>query len=112
MMRTKTVAGALALAFSAAALAGCATSSGGAGAGNDEQPDEKEQAAMKAIGAKADGKIVRSSSRLNNHDLFVMNNDGSNVHNITKGDAENKNHKNTHKDCKILFTRIIKGWVF
>jgi len=112
MMRTKTVAGALALAFSAAALAGCATSSGGAGAGNDEQPDEKEQAAMKAIGAKADGKIVWSSSRLGNHDLFVMNTDGSNVHNITKGDAVDWFPRFSPDGSKILFTRSKKGWVF
>src|SRR3569623_2691489 len=101
MMRTKTVAGALALAFSAAALAG-----------NDEQPDEKEQAAMKAIGAKADGKSVWSSSRLGYHDLFVMNTDGSTVLNITKGDAGDWFPRFSPDGSKILFTRSKKGWVF
>jgi len=93
-------------------FAGCATSGGATGTGNDEQPSEKEEAAMKAVGAKADGKIVWSSSRLGNHDLFVMNTDGSNVHNITKGDAVDWFPRFSPDGSHILFTRSKKGWVF
>src|SRR3569623_2173080 len=102
----------LALALLAGTLAGCATTAGGTGTGNDEQPDDKEQAAMKTVGAKADGQIVWSSSRLGNHDLFVMNTDGSNVHNITKGDAVDWFPRFSPDGSKILFTRSKKGWVF
>ena len=111
MIRPKNFTG-LAMLALAAALGGCATSGGAGGAGNDEQPDEKEQAAMKAVGAKADGKIVWSSSRLGNHDLFVMNTDGSNVHPITKGDAVDWFPRWSPDGSRILFTRSKKGWVF
>jgi hypothetical protein len=111
MIRTKTVT-ALAMVALAAALGGCATSGGSTGTGNDEQPDDKEQAAMKAVGGKADGKIVWSSSRLGNHDLFVMNTDGSHVHNITKGDAVDWFPRFSPDGSRILFTRSKKGWVF
>lgn len=111
MIRRKNFTG-LAVWALAATLGGCATSGGAGGAGNDEQPDEKEQAAMKAVGGKADGKIVWSSSRLGNHDLFVMNTDGSNVHNITKGDAVDWFPRFSPDGSRILFTRSKKGWVF
>ena len=111
MIRAKNLTGLATLAL-AAALAGCATSGGASGSGNDEQPDEQEQAAMKAVGAKANGKIVWSSSRLGNHDLFLMNTDGSNVHNITKGDAVDWFPRFSPDGSRILFTRSKKGWVF
>jgi len=40
-------------------------------------PDAAELAAMKALGQKANGIIVWSSSRAGNHDLFTMKTDGS-----------------------------------
>jgi len=112
MKRTMDLIPVLALALAAGALGGCATSGGATGTGNDEQPSEKEQAAMKAVGAKADGQIVWSSSRLGNHDLFVMNTDGSNVHNITKGEAVDWFPRFSPDGSHILFTRSKKGWVF
>jgi hypothetical protein len=112
MNRTRDLVCILALVLSAGTMVGCATSGGATGAGNDEQPDEKEQAAMKAVGAKADGQIVWSSSRIGNHDLFVMNTDGSNVHNITKGEAVDWFPRFSPDGSHILFTRSKKGWVF
>src|SRR6185369_3933862 len=69
-----------------AALSGCATMGGGSPTGSEETPSAAEQQAMADIGAKAQGVIVWSSSRIGNHDLFVMNTDGSHVHPITKGE--------------------------
>jgi hypothetical protein len=90
----------------------CATVGGGAPSGSDEQPDDKEKAAMAAVGGKAGGKIVWSSSRLGNHDLFVMDTDGSHVHPITKGEAVDWFPRFSPDGSRILFTRSKKGWVF
>ena len=90
----------------------CATVGGSAPSGSDEQPDDKEKAAMAAVGGKAGGKIVWSSSRLGNHDLFVMDTDGSHVHPITKGDAVDWFPRFSPDGARILFTRSKKGWVF
>jgi len=67
---------------------------------------------MAEVGGKAGGKIVWSSSRLGNHDLFVMDTDGSHVHPITKGDAVDWFPRFSPDGSKILFTRSKKGWVF
>jgi Tol biopolymer transport system component len=67
---------------------------------------------MEEVGGKAKGIIVWSSSRLGNHDLFVMNTDGSNVHAITHGDAVDWFPRFSPDGSKILFTRSKKGWVF
>ena len=59
---------------------------GGSPSGSEEKPDERVQQLMAEVGGKAKGIVVWSSSRVGNHDLFVMNTDGSNVHPITHGD--------------------------
>jgi Periplasmic component of the Tol biopolymer transport system len=100
-----------ALAALALVIAGCATAGGGP-IGNDEKPSAAEQQAMSSVGAKANGRIVWSSSRLGNHDLFVMNTDGSNVHAITKGDAVDWFPRFSPDGSRILFTRSKKGWVY
>src|SRR5512133_3151752 len=89
----------------------CATAGGGA-SGSDEQPTSAEKQAMTSVGGKANGRIVWSSSRLGNHDLFVMNTDGSNVHAITKGDAVDWFPRFSPDGSRILFTRSKKGWVY
>ena len=76
-----------AAALAAVALAGCATAGGGSPSGSEEKPDEASSKLMEEVGGKAKGIIVWSSSRLGNHDLFVMNTDGSNVQPITHGDS-------------------------
>jgi Tol biopolymer transport system component len=114
MMSVKLVATAtvLGVAMSAAVLGGCATVGAGPPSGDDEQPTTDEKKAMKAIGAKAKGKIVWSSSRLGNHDLFVMDTDGSHVHPITSGDAVDWFPRFSPDGRLILFARSKKGWVF
>jgi Tol biopolymer transport system component len=92
-------------------LGACATAGSGGG-GNDETPSPAEQQAMSEVGGKANGIIVWSSSRLGNHDLFVMNTDGSNVHAITKGDAVDWFPRFSPDGSHILFTRSKKGWVY
>jgi hypothetical protein len=101
----------LAAVFAAMAAA-CATVGGGAPSGSEEEPDKAEAKAMQAVGGKAKGKIVWSSSRLGNHDLFVMNTDGSDVHQITKGESVDWFPRFSPDGSRILFTRSRKGWVF
>ena len=95
----------------ASTIGACATAGGGA-SGSEEQPTAAEKQAMTAVGGKANGLIVWSSSRLGNHDLFVMNTDGSNVHAITKGDAVDWFPRFSPDGSRILFTRSKKGWVY
>ncbi len=108
--RAKT-SGGRALAALASVIAGCATAGGGP-SGNEEQPSATEKQAMTSVGGKASGKIVWSSSRRGNHDLFVMSTDGSNVHAITKGDAVDWFPRFSPDGSRILFTRSKKGWVY
>jgi hypothetical protein len=105
-----TAAAALALAMAAAAA--CATVGAGAPSGSEAEPDESEAKAMKKVGGKAQGKIVWSSSRVGNHDLFVMNSDGSDLQQITKGEAVDWFPRFSPDGSRILFTRSRKGWVF
>lgn len=99
-------------ALGALALVSCATAGGGPPSGNSEKPDEAASALMKEVGGKANGRVVWSSSRLGNHDLFVMNTDGSDVHAITKGDAVDWFPRFAPDGGRVLFTRSKKGWVF
>jgi len=96
----------------AVALGGCATVGGGSPSGSDEKPDEESSKLMEEVGGKAKGIVVWSSSRLGNHDLFVMNTDGSNVHPITHGDPVDWFPRFSPDGTRILFTRSKKGWVF
>ena len=100
-----------ALAALASVITGCATVGGGP-SGSEEQPSPAEKQAMASVGGKANGQIVWSSSRLGNHDLFVMNTDGSNVHAITQGDAVDWFPRFSPDGSRILFTRSKKGWVY
>ena len=67
---------------------------------------------MAALGEAVKGQIVWSSSRLGNHDLFVMDTDGSNVRPITKGENVDWFPRFAPDGSRILFTRSKKGWVF
>ena len=91
---------------------GCATVGAGPPSGSEEKPDDAEQKAMTALGEAVKGQIVWSSSRLGNHDLFVMNTDGSNIRPITKGENVDWFPRFAPDGSRILFTRSKKGWVF
>jgi len=109
----RSVVGLGALASLAVAGASCATAGGSAaGTGSAETPSQEEAAAMKQVGRKAHGQIVWSSSRNGNHDLFVMDTDGSHVKALTKGDAVDWFPRFSPNGQRILFTRSKKGWVF
>jgi Tol biopolymer transport system component len=99
-----------ALALSLAA-AGCSTMLGRPPQGEDDAVDASEQAAMKAVGQKANGIIVWSSSRVGNHDLFTMKTDGSDVKQITQGEEVDWFPRFSPDGSKILFCRSKKGWV-
>jgi hypothetical protein len=100
------------LALSAAlALAACATLSGAPPTGGEEKPTDADLAAMKAVGGKAGGLIVWSSSRNGNHDLFTMKTDGSDVKAITSGDTVDWFPRFSPDGSRILFCRSKKGWV-
>jgi len=93
---------------------GCATSgtSGGSPAGSEDRADDKDKAVIQALAKKVKGQIVWSSSRLGNHDLFVMNTDGTGVKPITSGEAVDWFPRYSPDGSKILFTRSKKGWVY
>lgn len=96
---------ALCLLASAAGGLACATTEG-AGA------NAAAKAAQEAIGARAKGKIVWSSALRGNHDLYVMNTDGSGAKPITEGDTVDWFPRFSPDGTKILFTRSKKGWVY
>jgi Tol biopolymer transport system component len=94
-----------------AAAAGCAAVGGAAPTGGSEEIEDEDAAKMKAVGAKVKGQIVWSSSRDGNHDLFVMNTDGSGLKRLTRGDAVDWFPRYSPDGSRILFVRSKKGWV-
>lgn len=92
-------------------LAGCGTLLGQPPKGSEDAPEAAELAAMKQIGQKAHGTIVWSSSRAGNHDLFSMKTDGSDVRQITRGDAVDWFPRFSPDGTQILFCRSKRGWV-
>jgi Tol biopolymer transport system component len=102
---------ALSLALLSAFIPACSAVGGAPPKGSEDAPEEGEAAAMRAIGKKAPGIIVWSSSRLGNHDLFTMKTDGSDVTAITKGDEVDWFPRFSPDGSKVLFSRSKKGWV-
>jgi Tol biopolymer transport system component len=94
------------LSLALLALGACASTGGAV------KLDDADRAAQEAIGKKVQGKVVWSSARLGNHDLFVMNTDGSDAHPITKGETVDWFPRFSPSGQKILFTRSKKGWVY
>ena len=102
----------LAALLGLAALAGgCAAVGGAAPTGGNEDIGEEDAAKMKAVGDKVKGRIVWSSSRDGNHDLFSMNTDGSEIKRLTEGEAVDWFPRYSPDGSRILFVRSKKGWV-
>lgn len=95
----------------ALALGACSSVSGAPPKGADDAPPADELAAMKEVGNKAGGLIVWSSSREENHDLYTMKTDGSDVKQITKGDQVDWFPRFSPDGTKVLFCRSKSGWV-
>jgi hypothetical protein len=89
----------------------CGAVSGAPPKGADDVPPPEEAAAMKEVGEQASGLIVWSSSRIGNHDLFTMKTDGSDVKQITSGDAVDWFPRFSPDGSQILFCRSKHGWV-
>jgi hypothetical protein len=79
--------------------------------GSPVQPSEKEQQALDGIKGKLKGKIVWSSSRSNTkHDLWIMNADGTDPKQLTKGDNVDWFPRFSPDGMKVLFCRSKGGW--
>lgn len=92
-------------------LGACSAVTGAPPKGADDAPPADALSAMKEVGGKAGGLIVWSSSRVENHDLYTMNTDGSDVKQITKGDQVDWFPRFSPEGSKILFCRSKSGWV-
>jgi hypothetical protein len=88
-------------------LFGCASTGG-----SETTLTDADRAAQQAVAAKLKATIVWSSARNGNHDLFLMNPDGSNVRQITKGDAVDWFPRFSPDGSKILFCRSKHGWEY
>jgi hypothetical protein len=88
-------------------LYGCASTGG-----SETTLSDADRAAQQAVAAKLKATIVWSSARAGNHDLFLMNPDGSNVRQITRGDNVDWFPRFSPDGSKILFCRSKKGWVY
>ena len=93
-------------------LASCATLSGRPSAGSKAELDEEAQSKLKAIGAKVQARVVWSSSRAGNHDLFVANADGTDFKALTKSEQVDWFPRFSRDGKRIMFTRSKKGFVF
>ena len=92
-------------------LAACSAITGAPPKGSEDAIESEQAAAMTAIGKKAPGTIVWSSSRNGNHDLFTMKTDGSGTKSITSGEQVDWFPRFSPDGSKILFTRSKQGWV-
>lgn len=92
-------------------LLACSSITGAPPKGADDAPPADAVATMKEVGGKAGGLIVWSSSRVENHDLYTMNTDGSDVKQITRGDQVDWFPRFSPDGSKVLFCRSKEGWV-
>jgi Tol biopolymer transport system component len=80
--------------------------------GSPVQPTDKEQKALNALKGSVNGLIVWSTSRSNSkHDLWLMNADGTDPKQLTKGDAVDWFPRFSPDGSTVLFNRSKGGWV-
>jgi len=80
--------------------------------GSAVSPSSEEQSKLSAIAGKLNGVIVWSTSRVNpQHDLWIMNADGSNARALTQGDGVDWFPRITPDGKWVLFNRSNAGWV-
>jgi hypothetical protein len=53
-------------------VGGCAAMGGKPSSGSGQDVDDDDKAKMAKVGEKVKGKVVWSSSRIGNHDIFIM----------------------------------------
>lgn len=95
----------------AAFVAGCA-GIGRPPTGRTRDLTDDQKAALKKINASVQGTIVWSSSRVGNHDLFLMNADGTNLKALTHGKHVDWFPRWSDDGKRVLFNRGKKaGWV-
>jgi len=80
---------------------GCAASL----AGSEKETRPADLEALKAVGGKANGLVVWTSSRAGTPHLFTMKTDGSEARQVTKGDFTDWNPRFSPDGRKILFSR-------
>jgi Tol biopolymer transport system component len=80
--------------------------------GSVSEASGAEQKAMADLKGKINGKIAWSSSRSNSkHDIWIMNADGTDPKQLTKGDEVDWFARFSPDGQAVLFTRSKSGWV-
>jgi hypothetical protein len=80
--------------------------------GSPATPDAKQQKLLNDFKGKLSGKIVWSSSRSNSkHDIWIMNADGTDQKQLTKGDYVDWFSRFSPDGSKVMFARSKFGWV-
>ena len=79
--------------------------------GGEEAISDDHKAAIARVRGQVNGWITWSSSRVGNHDIFVMKTDGSDKKALTRGDHVDWYSRFDPEGKRILFTRSKKGWV-
>jgi hypothetical protein len=97
------------LGLTLALVAGC--SLGRPPKGGTQELTDEQKGAIAALRAKVDGLVVWSSSRLGNHDLFLMKTDGSALKRLTEGYHVDWYPRFSPDGRRILFCRSKRGWV-
>jgi hypothetical protein len=78
--------------------------------GKPVTPEPAELAAMQALTKNLKGKIIWSTSRDGNHDIYIMNIDGSDAKPLTKGPKTDWYSRFSADGKQVLFTRSIMDW--
>jgi Tol biopolymer transport system component len=80
--------------------------------GSPVQPSDKEQKALDAIKGTINGIVAWSSSRSNSkHDIWIMNADGTDAKQLTRGDEVDWFPRFSPDGSTVMFNRSKGGWV-